>query len=370
MKILHFYKSYYPTSIGGVEQVINQIAKGCNKYGVKSEVLHLSREYVPQTIEIDGHIVHRARLDFEVASTAFSISSITQFKDLAKRADVIHYHYPWPFMDLVHFLTRVKKPTLVTYHSDIIRQNRLHKLYSPLKAMFLKDVKKIVATSPNYLATSTTLSNYKNKISVIPIGLEKLAYPTPSSEKISYWEKKYGQKFFLFVGVLRYYKGLDTLIEAACKINYPILIVGSGPMEYQLRAQVNKLGLDNVHFLGILSDEDKIALFKLSFAIIFPSNLRSEAFGISLLEGAMFGKPLISCEIGTGTTFINVSDKTGLVVQPNDPNELHKAMQYLWENPKRANEMGRQAEKRYWEFFTLDRMARNYIKLYEELIKN
>ena len=61
-----------------------------------------------------------------------------------------------------------------------------------------------------------------------------------------------------------------------------------------------------------------MALLALSYAILFPSHLRSEAFGISLLEGAMFGKPLISSEIGTGTTYINIDGKTGVVVPPSD----------------------------------------------------
>ncbi|PKD78411.1 glycosyltransferase, partial [Escherichia coli] len=104
--------------------------------------------------------------------------------------------------------------------------------------------------------------------------------------------------------------------------NYPIVIVGAGPIESELREQAQNLGLKNVHFLGALPDEDKSALLTLSYGIVFPSHLRSEAFGISLLEGAMYRKPMISSEIGTGTTFINVNDQTGLVIPPSDPSAL------------------------------------------------
>jgi rhamnosyl/mannosyltransferase len=81
----------------------------------------------------------------------------------------------------------------------------------------------------------------------------------------------------------------------------------------------------------------------------------------------MFGKPMISSEIGTGTTFINIADETGLVVPPSDPMALNKAMRYIWEHPEKASEMGRRAEERYWQHFTADQMVRSYVDLYNDL---
>jgi glycosyltransferase involved in cell wall biosynthesis len=367
MRVLHFYKTSFPDSMGGTEQVINQIARGANKLGVKTDVLSLTPERVPRTIEIDGYLAHRARLDFQIASTGFSLSAFLRFAQLAKKADVIHYHFPWPFMDVVHFATRVKKPTVVTYHSDIIRQKHLLKIYRPLQWKFLGDMSRIVATSPNYLATSDVLAKYKHKVSVIPIGLDKATYPVPSPDKLTYWRDRLGPKFFLFVGVIRYYKGLHILMEAAQGTDYPIVIVGAGPIEEELKTQAVQLGLRNIHLLGFLPDADKVALLTLCYGVLFPSHLRSEAFGISLLEGAMYGKPMISSEIGTGTTFINIGDETGLVVPPSDAVAMRQAMRYLWEHPEQAAAMGRRAEARYWEHFTADQMVGEYVKLYREL---
>jgi glycosyltransferase involved in cell wall biosynthesis len=367
MRVLHFYKTSLPSSMGGVEQVIDQIARSGKKLGIEADVLSLTPKRVPRTVELNGYCVHRAKLDLQIASTGFSASAFLRFAQLAKKADVIHYHFPWPFMDVVHFATMVKKPTVVTYHSDIIRQKHLLKLYRPLKRKFLGDISRIVATSPNYLATSDVLAKYKHKVSVIPIGLDKTTYPVPSVEKLSYWRDRLGPKFFLFVGVLRYYKGLHILMEAAQGTDYLIAIVGAGPIEEELKAQAAQLGLRNIHFLGHFLDEDKVALLTLCYGVLFPSHLRSEAFGISLLEGAMYGKPMISSEIGTGTTFINVADETGLVVPPSDPLALRQAMRYLWEHPEHAAEMGRRAEARYWEHFSADQMVAEYTKLYREL---
>lgn len=367
MKVLHFFKTAIPDSMGGVEQVINQLARGSSKLGIQTDVLSLTSKRVPRTEIIDGYTTHRARMNFQIASTGISLSSIWQFAKLAKHADIIHYHFPWPFMDIVHFLTRVKKPTVVTYHSDIIRQKHLLKLYRPLKHRFLASVDRIVATSPNYLATSHVLDKFANKVTVIPIGLDKASYPVPSHERMQYWRDRLAPKFFLFIGVIRYYKGLHILIEAAQGTDYPIFIVGAGPIEDELKAQVAKLGLLNIHFLGQLPDEDKVALLKLCYAVAFPSHLRSEAFGISLLEGAMYGKPMISSEIGTGTSFINIGGETGLVIPPSDPAALRQAMQYLWDHQEIATEMGRKAEERYWKYFTAEKMVGDYVKLYREL---
>lgn len=356
--------------MGGVEQVINQIARGASALGVATDVLSLTPERgAAPILKLDGYLAHRARLDWELASTGVSFGAFGRFAELARQADVIHYHFPWPFMDLVHFATRAGKPSLLTYHSDIVRQKTLLRLYRPLKQRFLASVDRIVATSPNYLATSPVLQQFSGKVSVIPIGLDKASYPLPEPARVQSWRERVGPRFFLFVGVLRYYKGLHILLEAVQGTDYPVVIVGSGPEQRALQEQAARLGLRHIHFLGNVSEQDKVALLTLCEALVFPSHLRSEAFGVSLLEGAMFGKPLISCEIGTGTTFINIAGQTGLVVPPGDPAALRAALHQLWRDPVQAEAMGRRAEQRYWECFTAEAMVGSYVALYAGLLR-
>lgn len=367
MKVLHFYKTYLPDTIGGIEQVINQIARGTSGLGVTTEVLTLSSTNGEGTVFVDGHKVHRCRTNIEVASVPFSGSVLLRFRQLVKEADLIHYHFPYPVADLLHFMTQVKKPTVLTYHSDIVRQKLWLRFYQPLMRRFLTDVDHVVTTSPNYLETSDVLSQFKGKSSVIPIGLDRESYRTSPPERMAYWRERFGARFFLFVGVLRYYKGLHILIEASRNSDYPIVIVGAGPIEGELRAHARRLGITNMHFVGFLPEEDKIALLKLCYAVLFPSHLRSEAFGVSLLEGAMYGKPLISSELGTGTSYINIDQETGLVVPPSNPTALRQAMDYLWSHPQQAAQMGSRAEARYWQLFTARNMAKSYVALYQQL---
>ncbi|AZD32749.1 glycosyltransferase family 4 protein [Pseudomonas chlororaphis] len=369
MRVLHFFKTYLPDSVGGIEQVIFQFCESGAQQGIEGQVLTLSADPHPAILKLGQHEVHRAKLDIQFASTGFSYSVFKQFREMAAEADVVNYHFPWPFMDLVHFVSSMNKPCVATYHSDIIRQRHLLKLYRPLMNRFLNSVDRIVAASPNYLHTSDVLQQFPDKTRVIPYGLNKAGYPQPDSERMAHWRQRLGERFFLFVGVMRYYKGLHILLDALKDVDYPVVIVGAGPLEAELHAQAAALGLRNLHFLGRLGDEDKVALLQLSYAIVFPSHLRSEAFGISLLEGAMYGKPMISSEIGTGTSYINIHGETGLVVPPSDPLALRAAMRQLWDNPEQAAQMGLKAEARYRQLFTADEMGRRWSELYQELLE-
>ncbi|RMU55178.1 Glycosyltransferase WbpZ [Pseudomonas savastanoi pv. glycinea] len=272
-------------------------------------------------------------------------------------------------MDLVHFATSHGRPTVLSYHSDIIKQRTLLKLYGPLMNQFLKRMDRILVASPNYLRTSETLKPFADKTVVVPYGLDQSAYPLVPSQKRAEWQQRVPARFFLFVGVLRYYKGLHTLLSALEGVDYPVVILGGGPQEAELKTQAEKLQLRNALFLGRLDDEDKACLLQMCYALVFPSHLRSEAFGISLLEASMYGKPMISCEIGTGTTYVNIDEETGLAVPPENPLALREAMRRLWEAPGEASGFGENAFARFQQLFTAERMCASTVQVYQNLLK-
>ncbi|MDO1581105.1 glycosyltransferase [Rhizobium oryzicola] len=366
MKVLHFFKTYWPDTFGGVERTIHAICTGVASQGIRSDVLSLSEKPQENSRLFDGHMAYKAKLDFEFASTGFSRSVFGRFRTLQAEADIIHYHYPWPLMDVVHFSAPRKKPTIVTYHSDIVKQKTLLRLYEPLMHRFLGSVDHIVATSPNYIASSPVLQRYRGKVSSIPLGLSEKSYPPVDEALKAKWRKQLPERFFLFVGVFRYYKGIHFLLDAAEKTGLPVVLIGDGDPSY--RQDAERRGLKNVHFLGSLPDEDKLAILDLSLGLAFPSHLRSEAFGLSLVEAAMRGKPMISCEIGTGTSFVNQHEVTGLVIPPADVPALAQAMQRLWNEPELAVPLGTAARQRYLDLFQAEQMADRYADLYRKLI--
>ena len=369
VRVLHIYKTYQTETVGGAGEVMRQLGLAAQAYGVESRVLTLSHNPNPPQVNDGGIGVTRFPIDFSFASTDFSWKALTQFRDVARDADILHYHFPWPYGDLMHLVNRPKQKVVVTYHSDIVKQKNLMRVYAPLMRWFLGRADAIVATSPNYIATSPVLQNYLDKTVSIPIGLNDALCQKPSAEVIAGLKARIGhEKFFGFVGVLRYYKGLHYLMAANEGIDLPTVIAGAGPKEAELKEQAASLGLKNTIFLGRISEEEKIALQQLNFATIFPSHLRSEAFGISLLEGAMHGTPLLSADIGTGSSYINQNGVTGITVPPEDPAALREAMLRLWNNPAEAAAMGAAARQRFETLFTADVMAKAYAALYKKLV--
>lgn len=368
IRVLHFFKTYMPDNLGGIEQVIFQLCEGGFDHGIESEVLYLSPRGSGRNERVGKHLAHRSSQSFQLASTPFSIRGFKDFRELSEMVDVVHYHFPWPYMDLAHFMARVKKPSVVTYHSDIVKQKNLMKLYGPLMNRFLSGVDAIVASSNAYADSSPVLRGFSDKVSVIPFGLDRASYPAVDSQREDYWRGRLGSRFFLFVGALRYYKGLTYLLRALQGTDIPLVVLGDGLLASELKSEADELGLSNVHFLGRLPDTEKVVLLKLCYGFVFPSHLRSEAFGVSLLEAAMFGKPMISCEIGSGMSDINIDGVTGYAISPADPLALREALLRLWRDPINAQKMGEQALRHYEANFRSSTMLKKYANLYRRIV--
>lgn len=82
----------------------------------------------------------------------------------------------------------------------------------------------------------------------------------------------------------------------------------------------------------------------------------------------MFGKPMISADIGTGTSFINEHEHTGIVVKPGDSVDLRQAMDMLQQQAQLASDMGKAARERYERLFTGDMMGERYARLYRKVL--
>lgn len=372
LRILHVFRTYFPEPPGGVQEVIRQICLSTSVSGLISNTVYtLSPKPNPRIIQRPEGVVIRERSWMSPASCDIGgIASIASFAEQVRHADIIHYHFPWPFGDVLHSLVRPKIPSIVTYHSDIVRQRWLGLIYSPLMWHTLKSMDVIVATSPNYARTSTILNqpSVKDKVKVIPLGIDEHSYATEHNKEILEKLNLNNQPFFLFLGVPRYYKGVHTLIKAAKLVNAKIVIAGTGGELEQLKQMVGEFYLKNVIFAGFVSDSEKITLIKACRALVLPSHLRSEAFGMVLIEAAMFSKPMISCDIGTGTSYVNVNEETGFVVEPEQAESLGRAMNTLLNEESLANQMGFAARLRYERLFSGPALGQAYTSLYNELL--
>jgi glycosyltransferase involved in cell wall biosynthesis len=376
MKVLHVYRTYFPDPPGGLQEAIRQICLATATFGVESRIFTLSPTPYPRDIDAPEGIVTRSRSWGAPASCDLGgIDAILQFRALSKWADIIHFQFPWPFADVLHLLNGSTKPAIMTYQSDIVRQRAIGYVYGPLMRKMMRSMSAVVATSPAYAKNSPVLlaDVAPNRLHVIPLGIQDYANldavpcNIPSSlERL----QLNGAPFILALGVLRYYKGLHTLIEAASLINGTIVIAGSGPEEIALKQKVVTTGAKNIIFAGQVTDQEKQELLQQCRALVFPSHLKSEAFGMVLVEASMFGKPMVCCEIGSGTSFVNLHGETGFVVPPESPFDLAKACNRLFEDRVLAQKMGIAARNRYESLFSEKSLGKAYSELYRKVLNS
>jgi glycosyltransferase involved in cell wall biosynthesis len=370
MKVLHVYRTYYPDPPGGMQEAIRQICLSTQALGVDNTVFTLSPNPIPKVIQRPEATVVRCRSWVAPASCDLGgFDAIKTFRELVKQADVVHYLFPWPFADVLHQLAP-QKPSVLTYISDIVKQKWLNVAYAPLMQSTLKSMNAIVANTPGYIDSSPVLSepSIRARVNHIPLGIVEASYAIKPDPKV--FERLNlvaDEPFILFVGVLRYYKGLHALIEASRTTKGRVVLVGTGPEGAVLKAQVKQFGLTNVTFAGQVSDAEKMALIKACRAMVLPSHLRSEAFGMVLVEASMCQKPMITCEIGTGTSYVNLNNETGLIVPPESPLALSDAMNRLLTDEPLATRLGDQARKRYDELFSGGVMGRAYVELFTKI---
>jgi glycosyltransferase involved in cell wall biosynthesis len=370
LRVLSTYKTYLPDPPGGVQEVIRQICLSTTALGVKNTIFTLSPFDQPKVIEMaEANIVREKSIISPASCDIGGIKSFKKYAQLITDSDLLHFHYPWPFADLLHLTNKSNKPSVITYHSDIVRQKMLNFAYSPLMWKMLQSMDVIVATSPAYVETSMILQDktIRDKVKVIPLGIDESTYPAIVDDDIFAKFNLKNEPYFLFLGALRYYKGLHTLVKSAKLINTKIVIAGSGPQEASLKKQILELGCNNIIFTGQVTQAEKVGLLKSCYAFILPSHLRSEAYGMVLVEASMMGKPMITCEIGTGTSFVNLHEKTGLVVMPENSDALAHAMNTLFMDGRLAKEMGLNARKRYKQLFSGTALGKAYIDIYKDL---
>lgn len=371
MRVLHIYKDYAPV-MGGIENHIALLAKAQRAQGLDARVLVTNTG--PQTVEttIDGVPVVKTGRQLNISSAPISLSFYPWLRRLEEGIDITHAHLPYPPGEVAHMLLGRSRGLVLSYHSDIVRQKVLGAFYSPILRILLRQADRISVSNPTYIRTSPFLSRVAEKCCVIPFGIDLDSFAAGENvrRRAAEMRARYAPKpILLFVGRLRHYKGLNVLIDAMRTIDAHLLVIGAGMMEAEWRAQSTTLGLDErISFLGDLSDADKLPILHAADLFVLPSNNRAEAFGIVLIEAMACGLPLISTELGTGTSFVNQHEQTGLVVPPNDPAAMAAAINRLLADDGLRRRMGAAALARAQSEFNVETMASRMLDLYQSIL--
>ncbi|MBQ2265451.1 MAG: glycosyltransferase, partial [Oscillospiraceae bacterium] len=215
LRILEVNKFYFP-HIGGIETVIQQRAEYLSKRpDVEVKVLVCQEKGKGCTEIIDGTEITRASSIGTYFSCPLSVEFLWKFRQMAKWADVIEFHTPFPLGDLALLLSGYKGRVVIAWHSDVIKQKKLLRYYKPLLTRFLQRADAIIAATPGHIDSSSFLPEYREKCHIIPYGLD--AKPYQNAEIFPILTRQCGNEGFvkfLFVGRLVYYKGADILLDA------------------------------------------------------------------------------------------------------------------------------------------------------------
>ena len=364
MEILQINKLYYPW-LGGVETHVKDLAEELVKdKQIQLKVLCCNTKLKTSKETINNVKIIKAASLGVFFSMPISFSFLKYLKE--EQADILHFHLPNPWAVLAYLLVKPKGKVIVTWHSDIIKQKFLLFFYKPFLNLFLKKADKIIATSKNVIESSPFLQKFKNKITVIPLGIDLAKYQkTEHIDKLAKKIQEKHGKFILFVGRLVYYKGVDILLKALKNTQVKLVIVGQGPLKNKLQ-QYSKENLANnqIEFLAPQPFENLLAYFYACNFFVLPSVSKSEAFGIVQLEAMACAKPVVSTRLGTGVEYVNQDKVTGFTVTPGKVTELRNAILKLWLDHNLVTMMGEHAYERVVKEFGKEKMIARIKRVY------
>ena len=360
MRIVHLGK-FYPPEWGGIESVTEALAVEHTAAGHKVDVVCFTKG-LRETSE-SSPTVRRFRVFFGISSQPISLSYFINALKVGRNADILHVHAPNILAALVSIFMPKHVKIVVQWHADIEEKGLIGHLVRPLERAMLKRANEVVCTTPVYAAESITLQPFLHKISTVPLGIDEIVPNTGSNSLGDY---------VLFVGRLVPYKGLSILLDAIPHVekNVRFVLVGEGPEEQALRAQADRLGInDRVLFFGKAKNSCLNSLYANAQLFCLPSVNRLEAFGVVLLEAMRANLPLVTTDIpGSGVAWVNQDRVTGRVVPTNDPKALGSAIDEILETDDIRLKYAKEAHARFLTNFTQTRMAIQFLDIYEKLI--
>ena len=326
--------------------------------------------------EYDGVQVHRYGTKFRIDAGNMSFGLFT--KPMSYDTDIVHAHFSTPPGEIAGARCAKKKnvPFVLTYHGDgqesfggLIRRTALSVYNKYLLDKLLSHADVIISPSEYYIDESRFLRKYRDKIAVIPNGINLEEFNVRYSNKECKRELGLnGQNVILFVGGLHPLKGTHILLNAIPKIikehkDTTFVFIGGGNIDEYKRLS-EELGVgEHVKFTGYVGKQ-KFFYYKVANIFVLPSY--TEVCPMVLLEASAAGIPMIVSDLNTLKCIIE-EGYNGLFTKRGDEKDLADAIVYLLENEDVRANMGKNARKKVEEY-SWSRIANMTEKVYEECI--
>ena len=383
MKVCLTSPYLYPAVIGGAEKYVYSLA--CSLRNMDLDVVVITS--TPSSVFPKNPLE-----DFDVVflKSAFRLGvnpiTPTLFKAIKQeKPDIVHTQAPTITADLSLLSCKsLRIPIISTYHASITRSSVPHALLAFYDVMHnnftLKQCNHIIATTERYKTMLQRVGLRENKISVIPVGIERDFVEAEISrevkERFESLISRLGynpSSIILFVGALdRYhmYKGMDKLLAAFKMVvnKYPdslLIVVGDGDQRsfYEMLCKQLRL-VRNTLFVGFVSRESLIAFYSFSNLFILPSVSFSEGFGTVLLEAMSRGCPVVTTIYAGGAEIVR-KEKAGGVISSIDPFSLSQKIIYFIENADFAKKCGKNGIQAVRQKYTWDSISAKVLEIYK-----
>jgi len=368
--VLQVSKFYHPDpGAGGLEQVVRTLAEGLDDRGYRSRVLASRSRGRRTDDEVGGVPVERAGSVGVAMSVPLSPLFPLRLERAAAAADVVHYHLPNPLAVTSDLLSGpTDAPTVVTYHSDIVRQSTALRLYRPVLHRFLDAVDHVFVSSPRLLEHSDHLERYREKTSVVPLSVDPDTFGRYDGPEFDSPVDD-DTPLVLFVGRLEYYKGVEYLVDAMRTVDAHLLVVGDGQRREALKRRAADRGVsDRITFLGRVPEDRLHWCYDRADVFALPSVEPSEAFGVVQLEAMAYRTPVVNTDLPTGVPWVSPHGETGVTVPPRDPEALAASITELLDDDECRRRLGANGRRRVEERFSEDRMLDTIDRQYEALL--
>lgn len=376
LRIVHLGK-YYPPAPGGIESLVRDMAVAQADAGMNVTV-HAFQHHkgVPTTDGIENGVhVFRHEKRASVAKLDISPGLLDHIRHC--RPDVIHVHVPNPSMILALLASRgvlSRAPVVVGYHADVVRQKLRSLLFRPLERRFYGHVAAITTPSPIHITSSEFLRPYADRLHAVPLALKLDEYLNPTADDLAEARRLRESApgpIWLACGRLVYYKGFATAIAALSQSqtrNGQLWIIGTGPDRESLEAEAHRLGVaDRVRFLGHV--KRTVPYYQAANSFWFPSNARSESFGLAQVEAMASGCPVINTAIpNSGVSWVSQNGISGMTVPVGDSAELARCADLLANDDNLRAGYAAGARLRAMQEFDIRVMVDRLSRLYSEVL--
>jgi rhamnosyl/mannosyltransferase len=387
LRVCHLGK-FYPPAAGGIENHVRTLAQAQARLGAAVRVICVNHESAagadstwkglgatPTVEEQDGPVrVTRVGKVATLARLDVCPKLVGVLRRLMDDAPhVVHLHTPNPTMLMAYALACPSLPLVVTHHSDVVRQRLLSYALAPFRRIVYTRARRVLTTSPLYAAGSREVGPYGPKLDSLVLGSDLTPFQRPTDAALECaraLKARYPGPLWLGVGRLTYYKGFDVALEALARAPGTLMIIGTGPLDADLRERAARLGVaDRVVWRGYVTPDELAGAYQAATGLWFSSNARSEGFGLVQVEAMASGCPVINTAIpDSGVTFVSPDEETGLTVPVNDPEAFATAARRLLNEPGLRGRLGRAGRARAAAEFDHLVMARRSLDIYSDIL--